>query len=433
MWRKALQPFAELHDIFEGFERYLIKDSAKPLAVGVSGGGDSVALLCLLHLWGRRPIEVFCVDHGLNPLSMGWCAQVHSLARRLGHGFSKLDWIGDKPVSGIQAAARQARHGLLADAARGKGIEVLSLGHNRDDILEAALMRDMGSNVSAPGMWSPSPVWPQGRGVFIYRPLLNVPRKVLRDWLTAIGVGWVDDPANENPKYLRSQARLLARAQLTGADEAPDPVGAADFTAVLSMPQPLGWAGIISLSADYVRGLSDPRANRLIAAAMVSAGGNARLPRSDSVVAIANGLKCGEAGPFVLSGARLICRAGTILIGREAGDIARHKVEPLVLACGDAGIWDGRFEIRSLQGDVTISPVQGQKNALVEADLARYLQVPSGLRGALPVAKTGGGAGNDLVLLSESDNSAGVTLRSWVLWRFYAALGLMKDEADLLW
>ncbi|OYW79895.1 MAG: tRNA lysidine(34) synthetase TilS, partial [Asticcacaulis sp. 32-58-5] len=198
-WRTALEPFAELHDIFDGFERYLTPDSAKPLGVAVSGGGDSVSLLCLLHLWGRRRLEVFSVNHGLNPQGADWCEGVRKLTGRLGHGFTQLDWIGDKPVTGIQAVARQARHGLMADAARSKGIKVICLGHNRDDGIEARLMRDMGSNVSAPDIWSPSPVWPQGRGVFIFRPLLNVPRQVLRDWLTAIGVSWVDDPANDNP------------------------------------------------------------------------------------------------------------------------------------------------------------------------------------------------------------------------------------------
>ncbi|WKL55873.1 tRNA lysidine(34) synthetase TilS [Asticcacaulis sp. ZE23SCel15] len=429
-WRKALQPFAELHDIFKSFERYLIPGSAQPLGVAVSGGGDSVALLCLLHLWGKRPLEVFCVNHGLNPHSVGWCAQVEALAERLGHGFTRLDWIGDKPATGIQAAARQARHGLLADAARDKGIEVLCLGHNRDDILEASLMRDMGSSVGAPEIWAPSPVWPQGRGVFIYRPLLNVPRQMLRDWLTVIGVGWVDDPANVNPKFLRSRARTELMGGEAEASNLPDaPITVSEL---LSVPQPLGWAGILTMDADHLLNLPQAAAHKVVAAAMVSAGGGARLPRSDSVAAIVKGLKRGEAGPFVLSGARLIRREDTILIGREPGDMVRRQVPPLDLAPHDAGVWDGRFEVRAGTRPVTIMAVQGHKGALSEADLARYLQVPAGLRGALPVVKMGSETGNRLVLLSEPDNSDGVTLRSWVALRFLYALGQVANEYDLL-
>ncbi|GGZ29662.1 tRNA lysidine(34) synthetase TilS [Asticcacaulis endophyticus] len=429
-WRKALQPFAELRDIFKSFERYLIPGSAQPLGVAVSGGGDSVALLCLLRLWGKRPLEVFCVDHGLNPQSVGWCAQVEALAERLGHSVTRLDWIGDKPATGIQAAARQARHGLMADAARGKDIEVLCLGHNRDDILEASLMRDMGSSVGAPEMWAPSPVWPQGRGVFIYRPLLNVPRQSLRDWLTAIGVGWVDDPANENPKYLRSRAR----AELTGCEPAASKVPdmPINISELLSVPQTLGWAGVITIDTGYFESLPQAAAHKVVAAAMVSAGGGARLPRSDSVAAIITGLKRGEVGPFVLSGARLIRRGNTILIGREPGDMTRRAVSPLMLAPAAAAMWDGRFEVRAGACPVTIMAVQGHKGALSEADLARYLQVPAGLRGALPVVKMRSETGNRLVLLSEPDNSDGVTLRSWVALRFLYALGQVANEYDLL-
>lgn len=270
-WREALKAFTPLHDIFDGFERYLIPDSANPLGVAVSGGGDSVALLCLLHLWGRRPLEVFCVDHGLNPLSANWCAQVEALARRLGHKFSKLDWIGDKPATGIQAAARQVRHRLLANAARARGIGVLCLGHNRDDILESAWMRDMGSSVRAPMPWSPSPVWPQGRGVFIYRPLLTVPRQVLRDWLTAIEVSWVDDPANDNPKYLRSRAR--AELNETVPDTTVEAAADACLSGLKIPPQPFENEGIITLNLPHILNLEAAAACRVIAAAMVSAGG----------------------------------------------------------------------------------------------------------------------------------------------------------------
>ncbi|WAC49562.1 tRNA lysidine(34) synthetase TilS [Asticcacaulis sp. SL142] len=429
-WRKALQSFAELRDIFKSFERYLIPDSAKPLGVAVSGGGDSVALLCLLHLWGKRPLEVFCVDHGLNPQSAGWCAQVEALAHHLGHGFSKLDWIGDKPATGIQAAARQARHGLLAEAARGKGIEVLCLGHNRDDIREAHLMRDMGSSVGTPEMWAPSPVWPQGRGVFIYRPLLNVPRQRLRDWLTTIGVGWVDDPANDNPKFLRSRARTELTGREPAALNLPDAL--INISEFLSVPQTLGWSGILTMEADYLLNLPQAAAHKVMAAAMVSAGGGARLPRSDSVAAIVSGLKRGEAGPFVLSGARLIWCENTILIGREPGDMTRRAVTPLTLAPDTADMWDGRFEVRAGTRPVTVMAVQGHKGALSEVDLAQYLQVPAGLRGALPVVKMGSETGNRLVLLSEPDNSDGVTLRSWVALRFLYALGQVANEYDLL-
>ena len=63
-------------------------DDEGPLGVAVSGGGDSVALLYALAEWGRRPLHVFCVDHGLNPASGGWTQGVADHARRLGAALS---------------------------------------------------------------------------------------------------------------------------------------------------------------------------------------------------------------------------------------------------------------------------------------------------------------------------------------------------------
>lgn len=170
-----------------------------------------------------------------------------------------------------------------------------------------------------------------------------------------------------------------------------------------------------------------------MAVAMVSAGGGQKLPRSDRVAAIVAALKAGASGPFGLSGARCVRLDDSLLIGREAGDMVRQKIAPLTLSRDEVGVWDGRFEIRPTKEAGTIKAVQGHKTALSAVDLARYLQVPAGLRGALPIVETVYGGRKALVLLTEPDNSAGITVKSWVHWRFYAALGLMKVESDQLW
>src|SRR4051812_27653902 len=150
-------------------DRRLRTDAAAPLAVGFSGGGDSLALLILTLDWARahgRPVISLTVDHGINPASAGWTAEAVAKARALGARPLALAWTGPKRPTGLSAAARAARHALLADAAREAGARTLLLGHTRDDLAEAALMRAEGSTVSDPRGWSPSPAWPEGRGVF---------------------------------------------------------------------------------------------------------------------------------------------------------------------------------------------------------------------------------------------------------------------------
>src|SRR5690606_34084152 len=81
------------------------------------------------------------VDHGLRPASTGEAAAVGELCRNLGIEHEVLDWSGDKPSRGIQAAARLARHRLLADFAASRGAFAVFTGHTHDDQAETILMR----------------------------------------------------------------------------------------------------------------------------------------------------------------------------------------------------------------------------------------------------------------------------------------------------
>ncbi|HVY33064.1 MAG TPA: tRNA lysidine(34) synthetase TilS, partial [Caulobacteraceae bacterium] len=167
----------------EAFDRRLDRQSRAPLAVAFSGGGDSLALLILARAWAQgagRPVLALTVDHGLQAQSADWTRRAAETAERLGVGFRALKWEGEKPAAGVPAAAREARHGLIAEAARRAGAEVILVGHTLDDQLENALMRAAGQRLGALREWSPSPVWPQGRGLFQFRPLLAQRRADLR-------------------------------------------------------------------------------------------------------------------------------------------------------------------------------------------------------------------------------------------------------------
>jgi len=198
---------------YDAFDQYLLPDSRRPLAVGLSGGGDSLALTLIADAWARRAgreLILLTVDHRLQADSAGWTDICAATAQRLGRPFRALPWTGDKPATGLPAAARLARHRLLADAAREAGARVILLGHTADDLGEAAAMRAAGSTTPDPRAWAPSPVWPEGRGLFLLRPLLSLRRSDLRTWLADRGETWIDDPANADPRYARSRARLDA-------------------------------------------------------------------------------------------------------------------------------------------------------------------------------------------------------------------------------
>ncbi len=84
-------------------DRRLRPAAAAPLAVGFSGGGDSLALLILTLDWARahgRAVVALTVDHQLNPASAAWTADAVAKARALGADAQALAWTGDKPFTG---------------------------------------------------------------------------------------------------------------------------------------------------------------------------------------------------------------------------------------------------------------------------------------------------------------------------------------------
>ncbi|MDI7775279.1 tRNA lysidine(34) synthetase TilS [Asticcacaulis sp. EMRT-3] len=393
-----------------------------PLGVAVSGGGDSLALLQSLALWGQRPLEVFCVDHGINPASTGWSEQVAAQATQLGAGFTALQWRDAKPSSGLAAAARRARHGLLAEAARARGCRVLCLGHTADDVIEARAMRAAGSNVGAPRIWSPSPVWPQGRGLFLYRPLLNVRRAALRDWLRAQGLGWIDDPANDNPQSLRARMRQ----DMTACDAEMTPPSEPGLLPTDLLYDPQGWGalGLIRLDAARLAGLGEDRQGRILAMAAVCAGGRDQLPRQGQTAHLWQNLQQG--GVATLCGARVWLENGHIHLVRDAGDMHRRPIATV----NETGslIWDGRFELTGA-GTATLSPADGLRAHLSKSDQRRLTRLPAALRPVLPVIDKSG----PLLAMPDSNgtDSGALSVTGLVMPRFLAAIGAVKAESEL--
>lgn len=179
------------------------------VGVAVSGGGDSLALLHLLHDWGGASLYVATVDHGLRPESR---AEAESVARTcatlgLSHDILRLDRL---PPGNLMAAARQARFSALADWAQTRGLDAVALGHTRDDQAETLMFRLM-RGAGLDGL-SGMAARHHRLGVDWLRPLLDVGRQSLRHDLRARGQVWVDDPSNDNPTFDRVRIRQAMTA-----------------------------------------------------------------------------------------------------------------------------------------------------------------------------------------------------------------------------
>lgn len=182
------------------------------VVLAVSGGPDSVALLWLMARWRRARktgpvLHAITIDHGLRQESAAEARAVARLAGTLGVPHRTLRWTGDKPKTGLPAAARNARYALLAKAARKVGALHVLTAHTRDDQAETVLMRlARGSGVAGLAGMSDQT---ERDGIRIARPLLQVPKAALVATLDKAGIGYAVDPTNADPHFTRPRLRAL--------------------------------------------------------------------------------------------------------------------------------------------------------------------------------------------------------------------------------
>ena len=208
----------DLNHLFAGIP------AAAPVALAVSGGADSTALMLLAFRWAAAhpsspQLFVLTVDHGLRPEAAQEAAQVQAQAESIGLPHRTLRWTGPKPDANLQEAARDARYRLLAQAAIDAGAATLLTAHTLDDQAETlllALARGSGLYGLA-AMPRQRPLGP----LQLVRPLLAIPKSRLITTLRAANWVWSEDPGNSSDRYARSRLRkempALARLGLTPA------------------------------------------------------------------------------------------------------------------------------------------------------------------------------------------------------------------------
>ena len=399
-----------------------------PLAVALSGGSDSLALFHLVSAWARmngREVIALTVDHGLQDAGAAWAEQCAQMAAERGRAHRTLHWTGAKPATGIPAAARAARHALLATATREAGATVLLMGHTASDLGESAAMRAAGSTVPDAREWSPSPAWPEGRGVFILRPLLGLKRGDLQDWLARRGERWIDDPANLDLRYARARARhsmsspqgvllpLREKVAAKPTDEGSHRPSAEEKT----RPDAAKRAGLIILPRDTPA--------RTLAAACLCAAGTVTPPRTDQLTTLLARF-AREDGVTTLAGARIEATGDSLAVSRETGELSRAPLPPLALSQKEPTVFDGRFELIADAPGLTVQPLSGHTARLPRPEQTALKALPPAARGALPLVTDGASLWTCPILAA----SPFVRIRSLVQPRFEAALGLITKEAD---
>ena len=344
---------------------FRLLQSRRHVALAVSGGSDSVALLRLVHSWAadleQHPkISVLTVDHGLRSGSQAEAAQAGEWATALSLDHHTLAWTGPKPVTGLQAKARQARYGLMTAWCRANDAELLVTGHTMDDQAETVLMRlqrttspDSLAGIPANGQWD---------GLPLVRPLLSLRREALRDYLSAIGQNWIEDPGNADRRFERVRIRdsltEMAGSELT-VERLTALAQSCARTANLLDRCAESWielwlredeAGICYAPSWELSALPQALQQRIFARIVSHYGGGRLKPERDELARLTQWLKEGPVR-CTLCGAVLGRRRHEFWVTREASRIDRA---PLTVGETGQAIWDGRFVIAAPEGSVVV-------------------------------------------------------------------------------
>ena len=198
--------------------RHAMLAGGEVVVIAVSGGADSVALLhtlvTLAPAWRLR-LHGLHVDHGLRPDSARDGVFVRALGARLGVPVEVV--AVDVGPGSVEDAARAARYAALHAYAARLGAARIALGHTADDQAETVLMRLL-AGAGVRGRAGIPPV----RGTII-RPLIERRRTDVLAALEIAGLDWLEDPTNDDPKFLRNRVRHELLPLLAGAWE-PDVV-----------------------------------------------------------------------------------------------------------------------------------------------------------------------------------------------------------------
>lgn len=277
-----------------------------------------------------------------------------ALAAQLAIPHDILRWE-HPPLSGnLQAEARAARQRLIGGWAADRGLAGVLLGHTRDDQAETVLLR-LARGTGLDGLAAMAERT-ELAGTRWLRPMLSVDRQSLRKLLTARGIGWAEDPSNEDTRFDRVRARraldALVPLGLTAERLAETAGRLAEDRVVLA-----GLVGDLTAKGRrwgaFGEAWLDPRAlanaPRTLAARMLGdilrrISGCCYPPRRRSIDGLLDRLEMADFPGATLSGCVLRRRSGQLLLYREAA-AQEHR-----LTAADGVVWDRRWRI-SLECD----------------------------------------------------------------------------------
>lgn len=404
-------------EVFAAFNAALAKlgpfETAPCMAVAVSGGPDSLALVLLAAEWCRPrngQVIALTVDHKLRTESASEAAQVAMWLADYGIAHHILAWEGPKPETGIQDAARQARYQLLTAWCRTEGILHLLLGHHADDQAETVVFRT--NRHSGPDGLAGMAALVDLPQLRLLRPLLNLRHEALLRDLHHRKQAFLTDPSNTNPRFTRARLRktLTETARLEAISSAREAGARRSLTesqtaSLLAARATVDRHGFATLDAADLDSINDTSLMPILRRLALCIGTQGYPPRTERLQSLMAWLRQGLQNPA----ASRQCTLGgccwslrhhqkilQLLVCREPGACGPALPVPLSsdATTAQAVLWDERFLVEmspfcSGTTEPLIIDALGRNLAFLPKNLPEGTgaDLPALVRNTLPVVK----------------------------------------------
>jgi tRNA(Ile)-lysidine synthase len=371
-------------------------EPAPLLAVAVSGGGDSLALLLLADAWARERgghVLALTVDHALRKDSAAEAAEVAALCAARGIAHQTLRWEGPKPQARLMERAREARYALLENACMAAGILHLLVAHHADDQAETVALRKAAN--SGPRGLAGMAAQRFTRGLRLLRPLLDLPKARLLATCRARDQTWIEDPSNVDLRFARARLRA-ATVEAASNDTAAciaerhrAEAAAAALAACAVRFDPHGYAQVDREALDP----ADGEVTALVLARIVQAVGAAAFPLSPALEAalalwLRDGVWKGRRQARITAGRCVLAMSNDLItIAREA----RHLPPPVALVPGVPTGWDRRVVARADAPGLSVGALGPGGWESARAAGIELPPLPPEARASLPVLRSADG------------------------------------------
>ena len=323
------------------------------IGVGVSGGGDSMALLHLGAEWAennKRRLKAVTIDHGLRSGSSSECVHVKKISEKLSIEHTTLKWLA-KPSGNLQNSARNARHELLLDWTKKSKLSVVLLGHTLDDNAETIMIKLIrGSGIDGLAGISKNK---KINELAIFRPLINITRDDLRRYLIVKNIQWIDEPSNFDERFERIKVRnLLPKLSDVGLtakklvalsshmNRAKEALNGEVARFAKQYVQQKKW-GDLEIKFDEFIKIPQEYQFRLLSAALLWVSGKVYRPRFNSLERLLNALTSRSIGRGrSLMGCLIKCDGENIKLSREFSAIAKP-----ILAVNSKFVWEKNWQL----------------------------------------------------------------------------------------